>query len=280
MREKKRKTELRNTPQPHKDLKQRTPEYFEARSKCDITASEIKKLLTHDWECNTFVNFFDEKRFHRTPKPIFSPAIRHGIEQEPNAADIYEALYLPDWKDMRETGLWVEHKYGASPDRLIYPSDSKFARPERCLEIKCPYSPWNGIHSVARHIHDWVLQVVTQELVVKPLFPSHLAIWSTSNGQAGIFEVYEIFAYPILTHELREALCEWSNILNEAHLVEWNGVESRKVIQHYCQRPTKLYHNYVLTELVNTKRVQVKDSKTLCIPGILDIQMIESNKQF
>lgn len=192
-------TDNLNTPQqqhqPYKHLKQRTPGYFRARMKCSVTASEIKRLLM-GWSSQSFAQFFHQKRFKISPPPINTPAIQNGINEEPNAADIYETLFIdadPNLSGkvtLEETGLWLHPKWdfiGASPDRLEIDKETKEVL--RCIEIKCPTSEWKDHTSLYKHLKDWIAQIAVQEMCVQPKYPSRLVVYEKHRQRFWVYEI-------------------------------------------------------------------------------------------
>lgn len=100
-----------------------------------ITGSRCYSIFTYaknknaNWEKKS-INYFFPKPFKATDP------IKHGIENEPLARDIYEKFMEVK---VVKCGLIVppqDNWLGYSPDGIIFQN----GKPEKLLEIKCPYS--------------------------------------------------------------------------------------------------------------------------------------------
>lgn len=210
--------------QPYAHLAQRSQEYWHARMSCSITASEVKNLFGN-WNTKTFGTFLDRKAY-RIEQHFTNAAVQHGIREEPNAADIYEVLYmdhLPDSVQLEETGLWIHEQMpfiGVSPDRLVV--DTKTGSILCLVEIKCPVSGWKGDESLKKHIKDWVPQVALQYLVVAhTAWKPHLVVWDAFAEQMWVYEFEFTASY------LRDLLIRtiWFHLMLEARRLGTNSEE-------------------------------------------------------
>lgn len=118
------------------DMVQMSPEWYEARMGIP-TASEFDRIITPKGKLSGGVDAFIEQLLGEREcghpgamtEKVMNPAMRHGIECEPQARAAYAVLR---GVEVRMVGFCVADcgRYGSSPDGLI--------DPEGAVEIKCP----------------------------------------------------------------------------------------------------------------------------------------------
>lgn len=132
-------------------LKQRTPAWYEARSRM-LTASEISSVI----DCNIYQSSYDlilQKLASRASSVVNSPATNWGNKFEPIAIKFYEFLV---GESVYGIGLVTHaiHKWlGASPDGLILSG--------KLLEIKCPHNRIIGGDPPIRY---WIQMQIQMEV--------------------------------------------------------------------------------------------------------------------
>lgn len=221
---------LDSLPQPE----QRTPEWYSYRHTV-ITASSMSQVFEGKSKYNTIL----KEKVLPADKGSFpsTPALRHGIRNEPIAQSIYEML--TDTK-VSEYGC-IKHPsipyIGASPDGIV--TDSKCDKKlGHMLEIKCLFSrPLTGIP-----LYKYWVQCQTQLEVCKLEYCDFFECKLNENLTEEEFyakindgshkEFYGIvIEYKELNGETKEHKTKWiySSInLNQSEFKEWTNNELQK----------------------------------------------------
>lgn len=179
------KLERKIKQQPYARIPQRTIDWFKAREKCVITASETKYLLG-SFNTQQYMNFIEHKARGETIPQYTNAAMQWGEEKEPEARLVYELI---TGNKVLETGLWLSEYYpefGASPDGIII---SNHLPEYALLEIKCPYSrQFTG--DPGEIPLDWITQITfTRSVIGGEIAPAHLMIYIPKEEKTFIFNI-------------------------------------------------------------------------------------------
>src|SRR5574338_647494 len=119
----------------HVRVDQDSEEWHEIRKSMLITCSNMH-IIMGSWKNKTFSKYYQQKRYKLPETQFTNAAILWGKEQEPEARQAYEAV-MNTQVDL--CGFFMENttrKWGGSPDGIN--------KDGTIIEIKCPYSPFDG----------------------------------------------------------------------------------------------------------------------------------------
>ena len=169
---------------------------------------------------------FKERKRLVEPKPVYKPAVEHGIHYENTARN----CFMKSMKDYEYCGCikghYIHPHYpflAGSPDGLLYRDFNSFIvcdKPDALLEIKCPYSerPYTSIGYFFYYIPQ-----VQGYLDLFDLEIGYLYSWTKSNGCT----TWKITKDKYFVSEMHRILCQFHQ------LEEWNDEVDGKYLGHY-----------------------------------------------